>query len=77
MLKALFFCGILTAALGYTGNEGTLWISQRKKADGAEKILTGLSWKRAAEAIFPPCSPIIITAFMKFSISGPEAAASC
>lgn len=37
-----------------------------KKADVAEKILTGLSWKRAAEVIFLPCSPIIITAFMKF-----------
>ena len=28
-----------------------LWISQRKKADAAERILTGSSWKKAAEVI--------------------------
>ena len=33
--------------------------------------------KKAAEVIFLPCSPIIITAFMKFFISGREAAVSC
>ena len=48
-----------------------------KKADAAERILTVSSWKKAAEAIFLRCSPIIITAFMKFFISGREAAVSC
>lgn len=28
--------------------------------------MTGSPWKKAAEVIFLPCSPIIITAFMKF-----------
>lgn len=48
-----------------------------KKVDAAERILTGSLWKKAAEVIFLPCSPIIITAFMKYSIFGPAAAVSC
>lgn len=48
-----------------------------KKGKQGRKILTGSPWKKAAEVIFLPCSPIIITAFMKFFISGREAAVSC
>lgn len=48
-----------------------------KKVNRVEKILTGSPWKKAAEVIFLPYSPIIITAFMKFFISGREAAVSC
>ena len=68
MLKALFFCGILTVSMSVDlKSEGQLWISQLKKADAAERILTGSSWKKVAEVIFLPCSPIIITIFYLWS----------
>ena len=73
MLKVLFFCGILTVSMSVDlKREGAAMdITTKKGKQGRSP------WKKAAEVIFLPCSPIIITAFMKFFISGREAAVSC
>ena len=48
-----------------------------KKGRRGRKDIDRIIVEKAAEAIFLRCSPIIITAFMKYSISGPAAAVSC
>lgn len=48
-----------------------------KKGKQGRKDIDRITVEKAAEVIFLPYSPIIITAFMKFFISGREAAVSC
>ncbi|MFQ8981243.1 MAG: hypothetical protein ACLR6I_12570 [Waltera sp.] len=48
-----------------------------KKGRRGRKDIDRIIVEKGRRGDFSPCSPIIITAFMKFFISGPEAAASC
>ena len=78
MLKVLFFCGILTVSMSVDlKSEGAVMDITTKKGRRGRKDIDRIIVEKAAEVIFLPCSPIIITAFMKYSISGREAAVSC
>ena len=71
MLKTLFFCGILTVTMSVDlKSEGAAMDITTKKGKQGRKNIDRITVEKGR-------SPIIITSFMKYSISGPATAVSC